>query len=66
MLYILAEGWKVNRTAEVQGYLQLFSNHISILLSQEIFVFRFRELHIQNVLGIFFASNNAELLFGYR
>jgi len=66
MLYILTEGWKVNRTAEVKCDLQLFSNHIAILLSQEIFVLCFGELDIQNVLGVFFACNNAELLFCYR
>jgi hypothetical protein len=66
MLYVLTEGREVNRTTEVEGNLQLFSYHIAILLSQEIFVFCLGELDIQNMLRVFFTCNNAELFFCYR
>jgi hypothetical protein len=66
MLYILTECWKVNWTAKVKGYLQLFGNYTAVLLRQEILVLCFGQLNIQNVFGVFFACNNAELLFSYR
>jgi len=65
MLYILTEGWKVDGTTEVQSNLQLFSYHIAVLLSQEVFVLCLGELHIQNMFGVFFTRDDAKLLFCY-